>query len=124
MALPPTTKKAVDLVAEAEAQGFELSGVWVGIDDTPIVFANQFLGSVFEGEVVLTLGQATPPALLGTPEQQLEQARQLNFIPIRPIARVAMNLARLQELIGILQQTVENHARQEQQALGGEGTGT
>jgi hypothetical protein len=106
-------------MAEAGSEGFEISGVWVGVDETPIVFANQFLGTVFEGEVVLALGQATPPALLGTPEQQLEQARQLNFIPIKPMTRVAMNVARLREFIGVLQQTVENHERQEQQAREG-----
>jgi len=107
-------------MAAEESEGFQISGVWVGVDEAPIVFANQFLGTVFEGEVVLTLGQATPPALLGTPEQQLEQARQLNFIPIRPMTRVAMNVARLRELIGILEQTLENHTRQ-QQAQEGKG---
>src|SRR6266700_6143029 len=39
--------------------------VWVGVDDLPVYFLNQFLGQADGSEVYLTLGQVVPPALFG-----------------------------------------------------------
>ncbi len=84
---------------------------WVGVEDVPILFVNQVLGQVGEqSEVVLTFGQLAPPAILGqTQEERERQLKGLARIPIKPIARLGMTRAGLEQLITVLQQTLANH---------------
>lgn len=58
---------------------------WVGFDETPIIFANQFLiqSSRIRG-FVIGVGQATPPPLIGTPEQMREQVEQIESYLFEP----------------------------------------
>ncbi len=90
----------------------QLPAVWVGVDDAPIVFVNQFAAQVNAGEVTLTFGQASAPMLLGTVEEQKAQAAQLPFVPVRSVARLGLTPARLRELVGILQQTLNRADKQ------------
>lgn len=86
-----------------------LRAAWVGLEDVPIVFANQIIGQLDDkGEAILTFGQATPPVLLGTPEEQQQQASLTHFVQIRPVARLTLSGARMEELITVLQKTLEN----------------
>jgi hypothetical protein len=82
--------------------------IWVGVEDTEILFANQFLGQWNQQEVVLTFGQLTPPVLLGTPEQRAQQVERLGYIPVKTVARFGLTRERLEELIGVLQTTARN----------------
>jgi hypothetical protein len=90
--------------------------IWVGVDDTQIVFANQFLGQFHQEEVILTLGQIAPPVLLGTPEQRVEEANRLGYVPVKAIARFGLTRKRLGELIGVLQETAANYDAQSGEA--------
>jgi hypothetical protein len=84
---------------------------WVGIDELPVVFVNQMLGQLDDrGDVLLTLGQTTPPALVGDPQEVYAQAQRLAYVPVKPVARVTLSRPRLFELIGVLQQLVEIQA--------------
>ena len=84
---------------------------WVGVEDVPILFVNQVLGQVGEqSEIVLTFGQLAPPAILGqTQEEREKQLKGLERIPIKPIARLAMTRAGLEQFIVVLHQTLANH---------------
>jgi len=76
---------------------------WVEADE-PVAFANQFLfQQVMENDFVLHIGQAFPPALVGTPEQQREQAKQIPFVPVRPLGRFSLTRERVVELVNLLQ---------------------
>jgi hypothetical protein len=92
-------------------EGVDLSITWEGVDNVPILFANQVLGQVGQqSEVILTFGQLAPPAILGeTQEERVRQARGLTHISVRPIARLAMTRAGLEELVGVLHKTIENY---------------
>lgn len=85
---------------------------WVGIDEPPILLVNQFLGQFQGDEFIITLGQLAPPILLGTDEEKLEEARRLSFIPVKVLARFGLTRARVEELIRVLQQTIENYENQ------------
>ncbi len=89
----------------------EMPLAWVGLEELPVAFANQFLTQFQPGEFVLSIGQVTPPALLGTPEQIAEQAADVTYVPVRPIVRVGFTRARMQELIAVLQANLDNHDR-------------
>lgn len=82
---------------------------WVGIEDLTILLANQFIIQYTEDGFFLTVGQVAPPPLLGTPEERKEQATQLTFVPVRPLARFNMTEDGLRQLIGILQENLSNY---------------
>jgi len=84
----------------------ELEARWTGVDDVPIVLANQLVAQFVEGNAILTFGQVAPPALAGTPEQQAEQAAQIQAVPIRTLARFAVPPHRLPEFSEALRKTV------------------
>ena len=97
-------------MAEAPQQ-IAMRLVWVGVEDTPIVFANQILSQLDDaGEAILMFGQAAPPILIGTPEEQLQQAQSVPFIQVRPTARVSLSRPRLEQLAGVIQQTLDQQA--------------
>lgn len=84
--------------------------VWLGTEDVPILSVNQFIGQVgWSGEVFLTFGQMTPPPLLGTPEQQAEQASQVAYVPVTPVARFSLTREYLVQVIDAMQQTLVNY---------------
>ena len=64
---------------------------------------------------MLGIGQATAPALLGTPEQVAAQAEQIEFVPVRTLTRVAMTRPKVQELIAALEANLSNFDRLKQQ---------
>jgi hypothetical protein len=97
-----------DFDAAGQPEAVEIPIIWVGVEDAQILFANQFLGQVEEQEVVLTFGQITPPVLLGPPERRRQQVERLGYIPVKTVARFGMTRARLEELIGVLQETARN----------------
>lgn len=89
--------------------------VWVGGDETPILLVNQFLGQFQDSEFILTFGQFAPPALIGTEEERREQAREISFIPVKVLARLALTRSRLEELMRVLQETLANHDKHQEQ---------
>lgn len=76
--------------------------------------ANQFVVSVglptSQGkpdEIYLTIGQAEPPFVTGTPAQMEQQLRALGSLPVETLGRYVFSRDRLQELINVLQRTAE-----------------
>ena len=103
-------------MAEETQKGLHVPVLWDELEDVPLVLANQVLGQVGQqGEVILTFGQLTPPLLLGTPEQQEKQANDIPFVSVKPVARLALTKAGLDDLIRVLQLTQENYERAQMQ---------
>jgi hypothetical protein len=93
-----------------ETQQVEIRVLWDGIEAVPIMLANQALGQIGQqGEVILTFGQIAPPALTGDPDQQRQQAKEIRSLAIKPVARLAVTRAGLDDLIRILSETRENY---------------
>ena len=90
---------------------------WIGAEDLPVLFVNSFAGQVQpqEGAFYLSIGQTVPPALIGTPEEQAEQLEQIAYVPIKPIARLALTRSRMQELIAMLQVNLDQYDRMVEQ---------
>jgi hypothetical protein len=100
-----------------EPQSLQLPLVWVGGDEKAILFANQFLGQFLQDDFLLTIGQLAPPTLLGSPEERQAEARALDFVPVKVLARFGLTRGRVEDLIEVLQQTLKNY----DEAEGGEG---
>jgi hypothetical protein len=87
----------------------ELPLAWIGVEDVPIVFANNFVVQ-FDNDLashIITIGQLSPPALIGSPEEIAEQVSKIEFVPVRPVARIALTPQRMVELIAVLQANVD-----------------
>jgi hypothetical protein len=86
--------------------------VYVGVEDVPIHFANQFVIQHVQGDFVLMLGQMTPPVLLGTDEERRTQAEKVAYVPVKVVARVAFSRERLVELIEVLREHLRKYDTQ------------
>ena len=61
--------------------------VWDEAEDLPVVLANEALGLVGSyGEVLLTLGQSTPPVLLGDEEERRRRFEEISEVHVKPLA--------------------------------------
>jgi hypothetical protein len=104
-------------VTEDTRTGVNVPVIWDGIEDVSLAFANQVLGQVGpQGEVILTFGQITPPILVGKPEQQAAQVEEIPFVAVKPVARLALTKAGLDDLVRVLRATQENHERAQEQS--------
>jgi len=88
----------------SEEQGRLVPVIWVGLDEVPIMFANQFVIQGGGGELLLTIGQLAPPMLLGTEDERRQQAEAISYVPIKPLCRISLTADRLGELIDVLSQ--------------------
>lgn len=96
---------------------------WIGAEDLPVLFVNTFVGQIQpqEGVFYLSVGQTLPPALIGTPQEQAEQLEQIAYVPVKPVARLALTRSRMEELVTILQMNLENYDQiMQQMREGGE----
>jgi hypothetical protein len=94
---------------ESEEEGVRLPTSYVGLDETPISFANNFLIQHQEDEFLLTVAALAPPPTLGSEEQVREQLSQIEFVPIQVLGRYGLTRRRLVELIELLKGNLEKH---------------
>jgi hypothetical protein len=111
-------------VSEDVPEGIPIPLTWIGAEDLPVHFINKFVGQVEAEEHVfyLTIGQALPPALVGTPEEKLEQLEAISYVPIKPIARLAFTRKKLEELIAVLQTNLDQYEEIIRRTEGGDET--
>jgi hypothetical protein len=97
----PTENKPIE---QSDAIEVRVPVSYRGIDDLPIHFANAFIAQKTTGqdEFIISFGHISPPVLLGTPEQQREQAAQISYVQAKMIARFGMNAQRVRELVELL----------------------
>ena len=108
---------ADELMSEHHAEDYvQLRVVYTDPDDAPLLYSNQFAVQHDQDELVLTMGRLIPPLLLGTPEEKREQARQLENVEVRILARYAMTRARLVQLISVLQKNVQTYNEQQRES--------
>jgi hypothetical protein len=89
---------------------YEIPTAWIGTEELPVHFANAFGAVVGPDAIFLTFGSMTPPGIEGATEAEREaQLQAIGYIPIRPIARIALAPARLDEMIAALQETSNNY---------------
>jgi hypothetical protein len=106
------TRDGSGRLAEELPDGIQIGLSWEGVEDLPMLLVNQVLGQVGQqGEVILTFGQVAPPILMGDLDQQRERAQGIPFVPIKPVARLALTRAGLDDMIHILNQTRDNYDR-------------
>jgi len=73
------------------------------LEATPVLLANVMFVQRFGEEYVVAIGQIAPPILVGTPAEQKHRVDTLGELSVRPVARVSLTRARLEEFIKVLQ---------------------
>lgn len=76
---------------------------WVGLEAEPVQASNHFISQFDDSLFYLSFGLATPPVLLGSPDERKRQAEQLEVVPIETVARLALTPQAMGQLIGVLQ---------------------
>lgn len=100
---------------QPEGESVQLRLLWRGLDEVPLLYANQFVVQHERDELILTIGQFQPPILIGDAEHRFEQAKQLGYVPINIVGRYAFTRQRLAELVGYLNEHLEKFDKREQQ---------
>ena len=70
--------------------------------DVQVLFANSFNITFHDDGFILSVGQLVPPVLLGNEEEQREQLRELQTVPLHVLARFALTRQRVDQLIDVL----------------------
>ena len=85
----------------------ELKASWIGLDEEPVFAANQFIIQYRDDAFYLSIGHMAPPALLGTPEERMEQAKQIGVVPIQNLGRFLVTPSNMRDLVRILRGNLE-----------------
>ncbi len=93
------------MVEESESRKIPI--VYLGAEDVPILYANNFVIQSHQGDFILTVGQLSPPILLGSEEDRRQQVEQVSYVPVKVVARLSFTRARIEELISVLSVHVE-----------------
>ncbi len=88
--------------------------VFIGAEETPIIYVNHVIAQFERDEFIVTVGQFAPPILIGTPEERREQLRLVSNVPVRVVARLAFNRDRIRQLIGVLEENVKQYDKAHQ----------
>jgi hypothetical protein len=91
--------------------------VWPG--DLPVVVAlNQVATQVTRGpsgapgEIIMTVGHAAPPLLVGDPEEQRAQAQAVDEVPVQVLGRFSMGREQVGQMLSVLATAAEQWDRQ------------
>lgn len=98
---------------DAEPRRFSVEARWTDLDALPVLLVNQVVGQVLRGEITLTLGHVSPPALVGTDEQKRAQMDAIDVLPIRPVGRFTMTIGSLREIKHTLEETIAIYEREQ-----------
>ena|SRR5438477_9080911 len=92
-----------DQPRRAARTGKSVPLVYQGLDELPIMFANQFLIQNQQTEFIVAFGQQAPPLILpGTEEEQAAQLERIEFVPVSMLARFGLTEERFRELLKLM----------------------
>ena len=93
-------------------EAIEPESAWIGVEELSVQFANAFAAVVGPHAVFINIGSSVPPGI-----ETEEDLAQLRFIPVKPIARLALAPQGLDGLIETLENTRRIY-KELQKALG------
>lgn len=88
--------------------------IWPDVEDRPVLRANQFATQLGPGpdgtpeELILAVGHATSPLVLGTEEEVRAMMNALGAVAVKAHGRFSISRGRLDELISLLVQAAQN----------------
>jgi hypothetical protein len=92
-----------------DERGKAVKLLWLDLEAEEIVFANQLLVQHHGTEFILSFGQFTPPPLVGSDEDKRQMLESIDFLPIRPVARIGLTAQRMTEFVRVMQENLSNY---------------
>lgn len=92
-----------------EQERIALRLTFVDPEELPLIYVNQLAIQHQEEEFILVAGVFTPPLLLGSREEKIEQARQLTEARVRVLTRLVMNRETAGRLVKALQENIASY---------------
>ncbi len=90
--------------------------VWVGVDDHEITFVNQIMAQRHENQFFLSFGQATPPPIIGTPDEQMAALEAISFVPVKVVKRIALSPEHMRAMVTLLTDSVRMYDEEQQRS--------
>ncbi len=90
-------------------QGIPIPIEWCYPDNLLSVYATTMIVQHTEHEFILSFFEARPPIILGSPEEQKEQALRLVSVKADCVARVIVSIARMPNFVQILQDNLKKY---------------
>lgn len=87
----------------------ELDQAWIGAEDLPVHFANAFASVPGPNAIYLNIGSQVPPEVAN--KKDLERLKERGYIPVKPIARLALSPSGLDDLIEALKSVRTTYRR-------------
>lgn len=98
--------------SELSGEGRSVPLLWTDRDEKPVMFANQILAQHVNEEFLISFGQVSPPAILGSDEERQDALARVEFVPVRTVARIGMPAQRMREFVAVMQQSLEQYERE------------
>ena len=89
-------------MTKEEDETIALPLVWIDPDSVEILFVNQMVVQRQGDEYILTFGQQSPPMLIGSPKDKMEQAEKVPYVAIRPAVRLGLTKQRMKDFVTVL----------------------
>jgi hypothetical protein len=87
--------------------------VWVDVETAEARAANQLIVQHHEGEFILTFGHLIPPLLMGTPEENAEQVKQIPYVGVKVVSQISVTPAKVGEFIQAMQTVLTSYNEQQ-----------
>lgn len=68
---------------ESSGEGRSVPLIWIDREDEPVLFANQILAQHLNDEFLISFGQVSPPAILGSEEEREDALARVEFVPVK-----------------------------------------
>lgn len=101
-----------------EFEEIQIEQAWVGAEDLPVHFANAFVGAYGPNAFFLNIGSQFPPEIES--EEDFQRLKERGYVPVKPIARIALAPAGLDGLIEVLETIREEYQEISQHQKGQE----
>jgi hypothetical protein len=92
----------------------QIGVIWPDIEEQPVLAANQFVTQLSPGpdgrpeELVLIVGNVTPPLVLGQPDEVHAMLSAVGAVSAKAHGRFSLTRGRLDELVSVLAQAAHN----------------
>ncbi len=84
---------------DTEDTSHTVSVEWEGLDELPVLFANNILVQATGQEFIITFSQLVPPVTFGL---DIAEIKKIDLVTARGAVRVGLSPSRMQEFIDVL----------------------
>ena len=81
---------------------------WEGLENEPLHFVNNLLTQHTEHQFFLTFAHIQPPVTVDLSEEEI---RSIQYVAVRPTARLAVSPGRFREFIAAMEANYQRHER-------------